>query len=181
MYTSRVLKLLVLFVATLAIFVMACSRSAGPNTPSASPNNSPEGRRISSVDVVKAQPQQVTLSPGKSVDAEVRLNIEDGFHVNGNPASFSYLKPTELELKPDGDISVSFITYPDPLIKKFSFAEQPLAVYEGETVIKVRLKATQAAKAGRKNLSATLRVQACDDQVCYAPGAMEITLPVEVK
>ena len=177
MYTQFVLKTLVLFVATLSIVGMACSRSAGPNTPT----NSTEGRRISSVDVVKAQPQQVTVSPGKSVDAEVRLNIENGFHVNANPPSFSYLKPTEVELKPDEDISVSFITYPDPLVRKFSFADQPLSVYEGETVIKVRLEAKQAAKPGRKNLTGTLRVQACDDQVCYAPGAKEITIPVDVK
>lgn len=177
MYTPSVLKPLVLFVVTLAIMGMACSRPAGPNTP-ANPN---EGRRISSVDVVKAKPQPVTVSPGESVDAEVGLNIENGFHVNANPPSFPYLKPTELELKPDEDISVSFTTYPNPLVKKFSFAEEPLAVYEGETVIKVRLKATPAAKAGQKNLAGILRVQACDDQVCYAPGAMEITIPVEVK
>jgi hypothetical protein len=181
MYTSRVLKLLVLFVATLALMGMACSRPAGPNTPSATPSSPTEGRRISSVDVVKTQLPQVTISPAKSVDAEVRLNIEDGFHVNANPPSFPYLKATELELKPDEDISVSFTTYPNPLVKKFSFAEEPLAVYEGETVIKVRLKAKEAAKAGRKNLSGTLRVQACDDKVCYAPGAMEISIPVEVK
>ena len=178
MYTQGVLKPLVLFVATLTIIIgVACSRSSGPNTPT----NSTEGRRISSVDVVKAQPQQVTSSPGKSVSAEVRLNIENGFHVNANPPSFSYLKATELELKPDEDVSVSFITYPDPLVKKFSFAEQPLAVYEGELVIKVQLEVKKAAKPGRKNLSGTLRVQACDDQVCYAPGEKEITIPVEVK
>lgn len=175
------LKPLTLFVATLAIAGMACSRPAGPSTPSASSNNSTEGRRISSVDVVKSQTQEVTVSRGETADAQVRLNIENGFHVNANPPSFSYLKATELELKPDPHISVSFTMYPDPLMKKFAFAEQPLAVYEGETIIKVRLKAAQTAKAGRQNLSATLRVQACDDQVCYAPGEMEISIPVEVK
>ena len=180
MYTSRVLKPLTLIVATLAIACMACSRPAGPSTPSAS-SNSTEGREISSVSVVKVQPQEVTVSRGETADAQVRLNIENGFHVNANPPSFSYLKATELELKPDADISISFLTYPDPLVKKFSFAEQPLAVYEGETIIKVTLKAAEGAKTGRKNLSGTLRVQACDDRVCYAPGAMEISIPVEVK
>ena len=180
MYTSRVLKPLTVFVTTLTIAAMACSRPAGPSTPSTS-TNSTEGRVISSVAVVKAQPQEVTVSRGDTVDAQVRLNIENGFHVNANPPSFSYLKATELELKPDADISVSFLTYPDPLMKKFSFAQEPLAVYEGETIIKVRLEAAKAAKTGRKNLSGTLRVQACDDRVCYAPGAMEISIPVDVK
>ena len=148
MYTSRVLKPLTLFVATLAIACMACSRPAGPSTPSAS-SNSTEGREISSVAVVKVQPQEVTVSRGETADAQVRLNIENGFHVNANPPSFSYLKATELELKPDADISISFLTYPDPLVKKFSFAEQPLKVYEGETIIKVSLK----SGGGRQNRS----------------------------
>jgi thioredoxin:protein disulfide reductase len=179
MYTSRVLKRLALNVMGVAILGMACSRPAGQGTPS--PGNSNEVRSVSSVDVVKAFPQEVTVSPGGSTDAQVRIEIENGFHVNANPPSLPYLKPTELELKPDADISVSFTTYPGPRVKKFSFSEQPLSVYEGESLIKVRLKASQSAKPGQKNLSATLRVQACDDKVCYAPGAIEISIPVEIR
>jgi len=78
-------------------------------------------------------------------------------------------------------VSVDFITYPNGLRKKFSFEERPLSVYEGETDLKVRLTATKTAKPGEHNLSAKLRVQACDDQVCYAPGTMDLTLPVTVK
>jgi hypothetical protein len=43
------------------------------------------------------------------------------------------------------------------------------------------LKATPAAEPGKHNLSAKLRVQACDDQVCYAPGTIDLTIPVTVK
>jgi hypothetical protein len=57
----------------------------------------------------------------------------------------AYLKATEIELKPADGISVEFITYPDPLIRKFSFSETPLKVYEGETNLKVRLKADKKA------------------------------------
>ena len=111
----------------------------------------------------------------------MRLEIKTGYHVNANPPSQSYLKATEIELKPADGISVEFITYPDPLIKSFSFSETPLKVYEGETNLKVRLKADKTATAGKHNLSAKLRVQACDDKVCYAPGALNVTVPVNVK
>ena len=67
------------------------------------------------------------------------------------------------------------------LTKKFSFAEKPLAVYEGETTLKARLKANTTAQPGKHNLSAKLRVQACDDKVCYAPGALDLEVPVNIK
>ena len=133
------------------------------------------------MDVVKVLPQETTLARGESGDALVRLEIKDGYHVNANPPSQSYLKPTEIELKPAEGLSVEFITYPDPLVKSFSFSETPLKVYEGVTNLKVRLKADKTTTAGKHNLSAKLRVQACDDKVCYAPGALDVTVPVNVK
>jgi len=154
---------------------LACSK---PPTNTQSANEPPA---INSVDVVKANPQDVTIAAGESGEAVVQLQITSGYHVNANPPSFSYLKPTELELAPADGIAVQFITYPDALTKKFSFAEKPLAVYEGETTLKARIKADKTTKTGTHNLSAKLRVQACDDKVCYAPGAIDLVVPVNIK
>ena len=107
--------------------------------------------------------------------------IQNGYHINANPPSFPYLKATELELTPASGLSVDFVTYPDPLTKKFSFSEEPLKVYEGDTPVKAMLKAAASAPTGTHNLSAKLRVQACDDEVCYAPGTIDLRLPVSVK
>jgi thiol:disulfide interchange protein DsbD len=157
----------------LCLLITACTKKPT--------NTTDEPPRINSVDVVKATPQETTLAPGESGDALVRLQIQNGYHVNANPPSQSYLKATEIELKPQEGISVEFITYPDPLLRTFSFSETPLKVYEGETNLKVRLHADKTASAGKHNLSAKLRVQACDDKVCYAPGAIDVTVPVNVK
>jgi len=168
-----------LLLCIFSLFVLACSRSTNTGAPGS--NGGSEGRRISSTDVVKVNAERVTITRGDSVDAPVRLRIDNGFHVNANPPSYSYLKATEIEVKPEGGLSVAYITYPDPQMRKFPFAEQPLAVYEGETSIKLRLKADQNSSLGQKNLSGKLRIQACDDQVCYAPGTMDVTIPLEVK
>ena len=165
---------------TCGLLVGLCLLSACARTQTNQQNES-EPPRINSVDVVKVMSQETTLTPGESGDALVRLQITNGYHVNANPPSQSYLKATEIELKPADGISVEFITYPDPLMRSFSFSETPLKVYEGETNLKVRLKADKSAKAGIHNLSAKLRVQACDDKVCYAPGALDVTVPVNVK
>ena len=130
---------------------------------------------------MKVAPEEVTISPGSSADARIRLTIDKGFHVNANPPTFAYLKPTEIEVKAGAGISVSFVRYPDPLTRTFEFADKPLAVYEGETLITVQLQADRTAKSGRTNLSATLRVQACDEKVCYAPGTKDVSIPVVVQ
>jgi thiol:disulfide interchange protein DsbD len=156
----------------LCLLAVSCARSA---------TNNNETPAVASTDVVKATPQEVTLARGESGDAFVSLNITNGYHVNANPPSYSYLKATELEIQPADGIVVEFLTYPDALTKKFSFAEKPLNVYEGQTTLKARLKANDEAQPGKHNLSAKLRVQACDDKVCYAPGALDLQLPVNIK
>jgi len=158
----------------LCLLITACAKAPTNTTDSEPPH-------VNSVDVVKASPQETTLAPGKSGDVLVRLQIQNGFHVNANPPSQSYLKATEIELKPQEGFSVEFITYPDPLVRTFAFSETPLKVYEGETNLKIRLLADKTSKPGKHNLSATLRVQACDEKVCYAPGALAVTVPVNVK
>ena len=159
----------------LCCLLVACARTQ-PNQ-----QNDSDPPRINSVDVVKVTLQETTLAAGESGDVLVRLQIADGYHVNANPPSQPYLKATEIEIQPAGGISVEFLTYPDPLMRKFSFSETPLKVYEGETNLRVRLKAEKKAAPGKHNLSAKLRVQACDDKVCYAPGALDVTVPVNVK
>lgn len=166
------------FVCAFCVLLTACAKPQATNPP---PALSPEPPRIASTDVVKAIPEELTLARGDSSYAVVRLQIQDGYHINANPPSFPYLKATELELSPGDGISVAFITYPDPLTKKFSFSQEPLAVYEGETLVKVMLQADAAAKTGSRNLSAKLRVQACDDEVCYAPGTLDLSIPVIIK
>jgi DsbC/DsbD-like thiol-disulfide interchange protein len=146
-----------------------------------SSTNDNEPPSINSVDVVKAQPQEATLAPGESGETLVLIQITNGYHVNANPPSQPYLKPTELELKPTDGISLESVTYPDPLVRTFGFSDKPLKVYEGNTQLKVRLKADKKVTPGKHNLSAKLRVQACDEKVCYAPGALDVVLPVHIK
>ncbi|HEY2963821.1 MAG TPA: protein-disulfide reductase DsbD domain-containing protein [Pyrinomonadaceae bacterium] len=176
------MKILKLFVIALAgLLIAACTKPAADTKQPASTGGS-EPPSIASTDVVKATPEELTLAKGESGYANVRLQIQNGYHINANPPSFSYLKATELELKPAGGISVDFVSYPDPLTRNFSFApDGPLKVYEGEAIVKPMLKAAQSAETGKHNLSAKLRVQACDDQVCYAPGTIDLTIAVTVK
>lgn len=157
--------------------ITSCAKETPPTTNNPVP---PEQRR-NSKDLVKVQPHPVDAKRNETVDATVDVTIENGFHVNANPPTFPYLKPTELQIDPVKGMSVVFIVYPDALTKTFSFAEKPLAVYEGTIPIKVKLKVEKSVPLGKQTLSAKLNVQACDDQVCYAPGTLDVGIPVDIK
>ena len=162
------------------LFISACAKAPSSNPPAVPVAADPP--EIRSVDVVQATPQEATIRRGESGEVVVPIKIKHGYHVNANPPTFPYLKPTELELPQTNGLTVEFISYPDPLKRKFSFADnQELAVYEGEAIVKARVKADKKAQSGKRNLSAKLRVQACDDKVCYAPGVLDVTVPVNIQ
>jgi DsbC/DsbD-like thiol-disulfide interchange protein len=171
------LKTKIVAVFLLLLGLTSCAKETPPtaNTPA----NTEQKRN--SKDLVKVQPHPVDAMRNQTVDAIVDVTIENGYHVNANPPTFPYLKPTELLMDPAQGVSVAFIVYPDALTKTFSFEEKPLSVYEGTIPIKVKLKIEKSAPIGKQTLSAKLNVQACDDQVCYAPGTLDVSIPVDIK
>ena len=174
------LCLLLLLVASACSKPVQNSASESATTPAGTPALT-EDKRIASVDVVKAAALPVEIAAGRSGEATVRLTIQSGYHINANPPTYSYLKATELEIAPGEGVSAGQPVYPKALNRKFAFAEKLLAVYEGETEVKAPLKADKSAKQGQQSLAAKLRIQACDEAVCYPPGTLDLVIPVSIK
>ena len=138
-------------------------------------------KNVASETVVTVAAPPVEINAGASTETSVRLKVDHGYHINANPASFPYLIATELKVPKADGISAVKVSYPQPLTRKFSFSEEPLAVYENEADLKVTLLADASAKPGQTSLPAKLRIQACDDQVCYPPGTIDVWIPVTVR
>lgn len=173
------LTTIVCFSMTLA----GCSKSP-PQSGSESFGITPtlaEDKRVTSVGVVKAASQPLEIAAGSLGETILRLTIQSGYHINANPPSYPYLIATALDISPANGISVGSVTYPKPMNRKFVFAEKPLAVYEGDAEVKATLKADKSAKQGQHSLAAKLRIQACDEQVCYPPGTLDLVIPVNIK
>ena len=140
---------------------------------SPSPKNLP-------ADVVRAEAASVELKSGGSAEAALKLKVLHGYHINGNPAS-KFQIATSLDVEPVEGITAGQPAYPQSVTKKFSFSEQPIAVYEDEVTIKLPLNATAAARKGEHQLKGKVRFQACDDEVCYPPRNLEASIPVTIK
>jgi hypothetical protein len=171
------IQILIVGIALLCTMT-SCSRPSP--TPQAAEDTA-NVKKVTSVGVVKVTTPRVSLTQGATTEGSLILNIEKGYHVNANPPSYAYLKATELEVSPGEGVSAVSVSYPPALMRKFSFEENQLAVYEGETRLKVTLKADPAARLGERHLSVRLRIQACDDEVCYPPGSMDVSIPVDVR
>ena len=163
----------------------ACARDgktpAGANNTSSNQETSAAGVKTPPADIVRADPNGVEIAVGGGAEASVRLTIADGYHISANPATLSYQIATQITVEPGDGITVGQPVYPPSVTKKFAFEPQPFAVYEGEAIIKVPLRAEASAARGTHNLRARLRVQPCDDQACYPPRTINLSLPVTVK
>lgn len=172
-----------IFACALLFALSACARdSATNNAPANSANAATTNAPKSPLEgIVRASVEGVQMSAGETKETDVRLSITDGYHVNANPATEKFLIPTALNVKPEAGITVEWIAYPQPLRKKFPFAEVPLDVYEGDAVIKLTLRAPREAKPGQHTLRAEVRVQPCDDEKCYPPSTIATGVPVTIR
>jgi len=163
----------------------AVASPAASASPSVSASASPvvvtsEGRTPPS-EVVRVSAAGVEARAGGRAEASVRLDIAEGYHVNANPPTHSYLIPTQVELTSEPGVTAGKPVYPSPLRKKFAFDPQPLAVYENEATVKLPLNIDASATKGARTLRAKVRVQPCDDQACYPPRNVETSFELNVK
>jgi Thiol:disulfide interchange protein DsbD, N-terminal len=163
-------------ICIIVIFAFSgCKNSGKPATASSSP--SPAKDVSSSDQVVKAFGHFI---PSASIPASLELVISPGFHVNANPATFPYLIATEVQPGQAEGVQVSNkLTYPPPKMETFSFADQPLAVYEGNVAIPIPLTPAPGAK-GQRTIPFKIRVQACDNEKCYPPATLDAALSIDV-
>lgn len=170
--------------------LLACAACGGdgkapPQTSNVAPaqnSGEPGQQKSPPADIVRAEAQGVELAAGgSSAEASVRLSIAPGYHITANPATLSYQIATQLNVEPSEGITAAKPVYPSSVMQKFAFEPQPFAVYEAEAVIKLPVSAEARAAKGSHALRARLRVQACDDQACYMPKTLNISIPVTVK
>ena len=118
--------------------------------------------------------------PGSALELGMRVTLQPGFHLNTHTPSQDFLIPTSLETEPLPGITFAEWVYPEGEAKLFSFAEDPLQVYEGTILIRGRINIARDAAPGRRRTMTRLRFQACTKDRCYPPGREEVALEFHV-
>jgi thiol-disulfide isomerase/thioredoxin len=116
---------------------------------------------------------QGAIRAGSTVQATLRVTLPQGIHVQSNHPRDRALIPTTLTVDAPVGISVRNILYPTPIDLKQEAAAQPLAVFEGEFMIRVVLSVARTTPVGRVRIPVHVRYQPCDAQLCYPPATTD--------
>jgi suppressor for copper-sensitivity B len=123
---------------------------------------------------------RTAYEPGETARVAAKVTVEEGWHVNSNTPTFDYLIPTKLDLELPAGWAEETLRYPKHEMQTFSFAEQPLAVYDGEFVILAEIKVPADAQKGPVSVRGALRYQACNDSQCLPPVTTDATVTLTV-
>jgi len=99
------------------------------------------------------------------------LNLPAPWHVNANPASAPEFIPTTLTFDPNPAATVGKVSYPPGKTTTVPWSDTPVSLYSGKTIISVNV-------TGTTTLTGTLKYQACDNRVCYAPKVIPIKIEI---
>ncbi|MEO8432891.1 MAG: cytochrome c biogenesis protein CcdA [Acidobacteriota bacterium] len=111
-----------------------------------------------------------SASPGAGT-LRVEGAIAAGYHVNSHVPSEDYLIPTAIRITAAPGLNPGNPKYPAGQMKKFSFSDKPLSVYEGRFTVEVPLTWSGGAPSG--GVSGSVDFQACTDTQCYAPASID--------
>ncbi|MCP5056292.1 MAG: hypothetical protein GY937_06140 [bacterium] len=98
----------------------------------------------------------------------IRITMDEGWHVNANPASLPALLPTTIEALKGGPVGT--IEYPPGRSFRPEFAEDAIQVYDGTILVPV---AFEDGIVRPDHLA--LRIQACDELRCLPPDRVIVS------
>jgi suppressor for copper-sensitivity B len=123
---------------------------------------------------------RTAYEPGETARVAAKVVVEEEWHVNSNTPTFDYLIPTKLDLELPAGWPEETLRYPKHKMQTFAFADQPLAVYDGEFVILAEVKVPAGAPKGPVEVRGALRYQACNDSQCLPPVTTDATVTLTV-
>ncbi len=124
-------------------------------------------RSVSAPEVVRA---------GETAEFTVELDIHAPYHVNSSQPLEDYLIPTSLEIGPISGLVIEEIQYPMAVIKRFSFSDTPMAVYEGVVTISIAATPDSELIGTEVALEGTIRYQACTDTLCLPEDSLPFSI-----
>lgn len=121
-----------------------------------------------------------TVTRGTAARATVVLTIPRGLHVNSSRPGSEYAIPTSVRASASG-ARVGPVRYPRGRNRKFEFSEDTINVYEGRTSFTFPVTVPAGFRGSTVRVNATVRYQACTNEVCYPPTSKRVTLTARVK
>jgi thiol:disulfide interchange protein DsbD len=121
------------------------------------------------------------IKKGRTVRANVVLEIPDGLHVQSSRPLDKFLIATKLDVETPAGMKVGAIVYPRALMRNLKFSKSKVAVYEGRTTIRFPITVPANYSGGSGEIKGKLRFQACNDESCFPPVTREVKMWLNVE
>ncbi len=112
----------------------------------------------------------------------LRLRIPQGLFIHG-PAGLEHgsgLIPTEVSFEGAPGVSVRDVRFPEPQLLPMPFQPEPVPLFEGTVLVRVRLSVERAAAPGLRSMVGALSYQACSDASCLPPETTRVEIRLRV-
>ena len=125
--------------------------------------------------VVGAKLHPQTAKPGSEVTLVIRAKTAADWHIYAVDRSSGPAFPTKLVLNLPPTITEGEAENPQP--QPYVSDVGTSFIYEGDFVLRRKLRISESAKAGTVELTCDFTYQACNDEICHAPK----TVPLRIK
>ncbi len=120
------------------------------------------------------------VQKGRVVQAAIVIDIPSGYHINSSRPLESFLIPTSLKVEASSGVRVGPVAYPRAALRKFKFSQKQLSVYENKVILRFNVTVPANYSGGSVGLKGHLRLQSCNDEVCFPPRNFEQNLSIDV-
>ena len=115
------------------------------------------------------------LPAGGTCRIVVLLDVKEGWHINANPPSPDFLKPTKLSFKSKSGVTLADPVYPKGHGFKMEGEDMDAMVYEGEVAIYGTLTVPKSSGGVTDEMEITVNYQACNEKGCQPPKSIKLT------
>jgi thioredoxin:protein disulfide reductase len=117
---------------------------------------------------------------GRVLQTSIVIDIPSGYHINSSRPLESYLIATQLRVDAPSGVRVGPISYPAPQLRSFKFSQKKLSVYEGQARVRFSITVPANYSGDSLELKAHVRLQSCNDEVCFPPKTYDKNLKIGV-
>jgi thiol:disulfide interchange protein DsbD len=130
---------------------------------------------------VKVIPSAEVFRPDQAYPFFLEITIRSPYHINADIPSEDYLIGTSVDFKSVPGAIFGKLAFPPAEMRRFSFSQNPLAVYQGTVKVTAEIVLAADFKGDKVAIEGTVGYQACNDQSCLPPAeaAFGLTVPVE--
>ncbi|MBD3672032.1 MAG: DUF255 domain-containing protein [Planctomycetaceae bacterium] len=120
------------------------------------------------------------LPPGKTALVAVVVQIEEGWHINTNPAEPDFFIPTEFKVESEAGVTLKAVEYPKGKPFNLEGFDDPLMVYENQVIIYGQLEVPEKLAGKSVKVRMDLKYQACNYKMFKPAAATGGTLTLSV-